>query len=383
MMIQSSFNYKLADAQAIKVAPVAPEDFPFQDYQLYAEALRARARAFWAAKTGVLVYRRMRVAEVFSAGCREMDASLRWQLGALAASMDYPADLPNFLEPWYGIGTTASAYGSEYIWNDGQAPAMRPRFGSAAEALSVAPTPVAETAIGRHTLAMIEYFLERTGGRLPLSLCDIQSPLNVACNLVDVNRLMLECLTDPESVTGLLDRLAGLIVEFARRQLALVGDLAVWPGHSFASSPEFCGLGLSDDNILMVSPETYGHLAVPAFVRAGEPFGGPVFHCCGNWADWAGVVRAIPGLKMVDAAFGAQTDPNPNQPEPIAEAFAGTGIVLNARIVGGVEEIAEKVRRLWRPGLKLIVVTYCPTAEEQAEAYGRIHEICNTRARNS
>ena len=39
----------------------------------------------------------------------------------------------------------------------------------------------------------------------------------------------------------------------------------------------------------------------------------------------------------------------------------------------------EQVSKFWVPGLKLIVVTYCPTPEEQAEAYTRIHEICGGR----
>ncbi len=36
-----------------------------------------------------------------------MKKSLEWQLGALKKSMEYKADIPNFLEPWYGIGTIA------------------------------------------------------------------------------------------------------------------------------------------------------------------------------------------------------------------------------------------------------------------------------------
>ena len=79
---------------------------------------------------------------------------------------------------------------------------------------------------------------------------------------------------------------------------------------------------------------------------------------------------------MVDGAFSAATDPSPNPPEPFGEAFANTGIVVNARIVGGLETIAESVQRLWKPGMKLIVVTYCQSPQEQAKAYDRIYEIC-------
>ena len=56
--------------------------------------------------------------------------------------------------------------------------------------------------------------------------------------------------------------------------------------------------------------------------------------------------------------------------------FGNTGIVLNARMVGGADTVADVVRRLYTPGMKLIVVTYCQTTEEQAEVYERVHEIC-------
>ena len=62
--------------------------------------------------------------------------------------------------------------------------------------------------------------------------------------------------------------------------------------------------------------------------------------------------------------------------EGFKEAFAGSGAVLNARIVGTPDLVCEKVQSLWTKGMKLIVVTYCETPEEQAEVYRRIHEIC-------
>jgi hypothetical protein len=45
-------------------------------------------------------------------------------------------------------------------------------------------------------------------------------------------------------------------------------------------------------------------------------------------------------------------------------------------VVGDLETIREQVSRLWVSGMKLVVVTYCETPDEQAEAYKMIHEIC-------
>jgi hypothetical protein len=375
-MSKDSFDQTGIDVQATPAEPVSPDKFDFEAYADYEASLLERCRVFWKAESGVLVWRRMRIAEVFSWGCRDMKASLEWQLGGLQKSMEFKADVPNFIVPWYGIGTVAGAFGADYIWKKKQAPAIRPKFGSVREALQYKSMPVSQTHIGRHTLEMIDYFLDKTNGRVPMSLTDTQSPLNIACNVVQMSSFFIEMLDNPQAVKTLLNRLAELLVEFTQEQIGRIGDALVWPGHGYCSCRSFEGLGMSDDNALMISGRQYLDFAVSAVEIAGGPFGGSAFHCCGNWKDKIEAVKKIKGLRMVDGAFSAATDPSPNPPEPFGEAFANTGIVVNARIVGGLETIAESVRRLWRPGMKLIVVTYCQSPEEQAEAYDRIYEIC-------
>ncbi len=372
----AGFNYTLADSQATVVTPMEATDFPFAAYADYEAEREARCRAFWQASSGVLVYRRMRVAEVFSYGCRDMKASLCNQLGALAKSMAYQADIPNFLEPWYGIGTIASAFGTDYHWEPGQSPSVCNRMGSVSDVLKVRDIPVAETAIGKQTLAMIRYFLDETQGRLPMSFTDTQSALNIAGGLVDITSLMMEMMDDPEAVRHVLRRVGGRLVEFTTLQQQLMGATTVYPGHGFASSRVFSSLGISDDNVLMVGSQMYRDIVAEEDERDCAPFSGIAFHSCGDWSDRIPMVKTLKGLRVVDAAFGAETDPSPNPPEVFAEAFAHTNIVLNARIVGDADTVEHIVCRLWRPGMKLIVVTYCATPEEQADAYQRIHAIC-------
>lgn len=371
-----AFDYKKADSQAVRVVPMRPEEFPFDIHEEYEAVRLERCRSFLGAKEGVLVYRRMRVGECFSAGCADAGQSLRLHLGALKAGMDYAGDVSNFLEPWYGIGTLASAFGAEYEWPLGQAPVVKHRFMSVREALAFPCGPVAETVIGRHTLETIEMFLHETSGRLPISLTDTQSPLNAACMLVDTSNFLLDCVDEPDAVRTLLGRLADLQVEFVKKQQGLIGEALVWPGHGFASSRVFSGLGQSDDNLLMMSNEMYFDIAAPSLCASGKPFDGTVFHSCGNWSGRLPVIMKLPGLRMVDGAFSEFTDPSPNPVEPFPEVMAGSGIVLNARIVGAPDQVIDIVRRLWVPGMKLIVVSYCETPGEQAEVYKRVHDLC-------
>jgi hypothetical protein len=370
------FDTSLSDSQATTVTPIQPKKFDFAGYQEYAGMLNEKCGKFWEQQSGVLVYRRMRVAECFSYGCRDMKRSLELQLGALTESMKYKADVPNFLEPWYGIGTVASAYGGDYTWEEGNAPALKAGFSSIDELLSYEPREVAKTPIGRHTLDMIDYFMEQTKGRLPVSFTDSQSPLNMISHLFPLDQFFIDLLMEPEKVLHLFDVIADLSVRFNQEQYKLIGNSLVLPGHGFASSICWAGLGMSDDNAIMISPEQYSELAAPPVEKIGQPWGGPVFHSCGDWSGWIGPVLKMNGLRMADGAFSPQTDPGASDQLEAFHSFANTGVVLNARIVGDAATIEEQVSRLWVPGMKLVVVTYCPTPEEQEEAYKRIHEIC-------
>lgn len=370
------FNVNLSDAQATKVKPIAPENFDLVQYHDYEAVLLERCRQFWQGDGGVLVYRRMRVAEVFAADSRSKERSLAWQLGALEASMQYKADIPNFLEPWHGLGTVASAFGFDYRWEPGQAPAVDGKFQSVTDLLKADIRPVAETPIGRYTLEMTEYFLEKTHGLLPMSYCDVQSPLNTLSNIIDSDKFYTDFYEHPEEMRQAFNIASLLLSGFTLRQREMIGDALASPGHGFASSRVFYGLGMSDDTSIMMPPEIYDEYCIPAMVQTGAAFSGPVFHSCGNWSNRREQIVKIPGLKMADGAFSLATDPGANPVEGFAETFANTGVVLNARIVGSPDLVEEKVRQLWRPGMKLIVVTYCETPAEQAEVYDRIHRCC-------
>jgi uroporphyrinogen-III decarboxylase len=372
----SIFNNQLADSQATQVEPVKAENFDYARYEAYAKELNKTCSTFWQEKAGVLVYRRMRVAECFSFGCSNKEQSLELQLGALEKSMLYQADVPNFLEPWYGIGTVASAFGGDYSWPEGNAPALKTRFSTIDDILAYEPLEVATTPIGRQTLEMIEYFMDQTKGRLPISLTDTQSPLNMIGHLYPLDQFFMDLLLEPDKVQQLFDRLADLSIRFNQEQIKLIGSSLASPGHGFASSSEWKGLGMSDDNAIMISPDQYLELAVPAVEKICTPLGGPVFHSCGDWSGWVDAVLQIKGLKMADGAFSPQTDPGATDNLEAYHRFAHTGVVLNARMVGTPETIREQVSRVWVPGMKLVVATYCETPAEQEKAYHLIHEFC-------
>ncbi len=132
---------------------------------------------------------------------------------------------------------------------------------------------------------------------------------------------------------------------------------------------------MSDDYAIMLSPSLYKEIAIPSMCTMAESLSGPAFHSCGNWEHLSPTVRAIPDLKMVDCAFGGHTDPAPNTPEDISEVFNNTGIIVNARIVGDADVVSRYVKRLWNADMRLIIVTYCQTPEQQQHAYRQIQRL--------
>ena len=374
-MKEKEFDYRIADSQGTCVKPIDPAKFDIARYQDYESSLLESNRAFWEADSGIAVYRRFRVPQVFSYACRDMELSLALQLAALTESMNFKADIPNFLEPWYGIGTIAAAFGVDYEWPTGQAPVVKPPFQTVEEALNYNVIPVEQTSIGKHTLEMIEYFLDKTQGRIPICPADTQSPMDTASGLIEANNFFTSFFDNPAGLTELLGTITDLLVDFTKKQAELISDALVRPGHGFASSRAFTGLGMSDDVTTMFSAEHYRRLEAPFMAKAGRPFGGAGFHSCGNWSSRIDAVKDIDNLIMVDGAFSPETDPDPNPPEPFADAFAGTGIAVNARIVGGPDVVLDRVNKLYRPTMKLIVVTYCKTAAEQEQTCEKIHAL--------
>jgi hypothetical protein len=373
----ATFNYTLKDAQALPVMPTEPQQFDLERYAAYAAEADQRYADFLSKPDGLAVWQRVRVGEVFRDACRDMRQSLSLQLGGLLKSLDYATDAPTYLEPWYGIGTTASAFGGEYDWFEGQAPAVRPLYRSINDVPPLVPRNFDEVPIMRYTLETIEYFLDQTQGRMPLSWCDLQAPLNIATELIDTSAFFTSMVDQVDRVRDILAVITEVVIRFTQQQSDVIGAQLARPGHGFASSRTGIGIGLSTDNLVMISPKMYGKFCVADNIQIGSAFGGVAIHSCGDYARWLPALKKIDNLLMVDAAFSPQTDPDPNTPEAFRDAFVNTGVIVHARMVGDPAEVLALTKRLWSPGLKLIVVTYVPDPATQHRLYHDLHALCS------
>lgn len=372
--MKKGFDTTIRDSQSTQVKAIVPELFDFNGYADYEDSLNERQKEFLYGKRNLLVYRRVRADGVFYDKCRDYKESLTLQLGALKAGMEYKADVANFLEPWYGIGYIAASFGGKYEWSEGQAPSVKPMFNSIEDLLNADRRPIAETEIGKHILEMEEYFLDKTKGKLPISFCDVQSPLNMLSYLLPITDLFIEVYDDPDGLKDAAILVGDLLLEFLDKQKSLLGESLALPGHGFASSRLFKGIGMSNDNSIMLKKEDYMDIFAPADEKIGAKMDGYVYHSCGNWGKKIEMVQSIKGIVCADGAFSIETDPDPNDPAEFAEKFNGNGIILNARAVGSVEDVSQIFKTLMVKNQKLIAVTYCKNPKDQELLYNLLHE---------
>ena len=93
------------------------------------------------------------------------------------------------------------------------------------EALACDPMEVKDSKVGKFTLEMIDYFLEQTQGKIPMSVTDSSSPLNHASGMMSIETFFLEMIDNPEGCAVLMDRIADREIEFEALQRRIIGDV--------------------------------------------------------------------------------------------------------------------------------------------------------------
>ncbi len=297
-------------------------------------------------------------------------------LDLVEQSLAVPSDHLPTLEPWFGTGLYANMYGCDYVWRDGEAPCVHYRFHSLDEVRSLAKPRWEDSDIAHLVLDTIRYFKSKTGDAIPIVWTDTQSAHDTATLILDASEVFTACLTEPETIMAFMRNINALIIEFSKVQAELIGDALVMPGHIMLSNAGFTGMSISDDNLAVGSPAVNAACNLPLDEEIGKAFGGVAIHSCGQWDRTMRLLaRHVPSCVAIDCALETGGDPNPNPPEPVRDAIAGTGIHLHVRLTSDTPAMCEIIKRVAHPDIKLIVhpnFTDVPTAERNYEAIGSL-----------
>jgi hypothetical protein len=236
-------------------------------------------------------------------------------------------DLVPALCPTLGVVAVPSAFGAEVVWWENDFPAVRPLIGDRPDRVRDLVRPkVTDGELGR-ILDYTRVFLERTGGKMPIRLGDIQGPLDNAALIFGHTAFLEALITAPREVHRLLDMVTDLMIEFASAQR----DFVRAAGAEFVPSafqpwlPDGQGISVANDVAVMLSPALHDEFGVPYLNRLSEAFGGLYIHSCGDWTHLFPSLEKIRGLKGVE--FGASEAPY----DKVLARFGGR-IVLACRV---------------------------------------------------
>ena len=304
--------------------------------------------------------------------CADRERFLRMNLWAMATSAEWASDtvFPH-LQPWYGVGIHAAAFGCEYVWlEDGGAPQTYPVFQTADQLKGLRKPDLRTCGPMQEVLERIRWYRSLTGDRLPICLTDTQSPNDTGSLVMEVNEFFSVGSAEPERVEPLMRAITDVIIEFAEIQMEAIGPNLSLPGHQMLCHPGWSGISMSDDNMAFLSPRDYATACLPFNSRVAEHFGGIALHSCGRITHNLPGLLQTPHLKQVECAgcfLTNDTDPAPNQPEMLRDAFKAIDVVLKVRV--NKTEL-DLIDRFLNPALKVaFTVTGVQSREESEVVY--------------
>ena len=231
------------------------------------------------------------------------------QLEEIEGQSKLRGDLVPALCPTLGVIAVPSAFGAEVVWWENDFPAVRPLIGDHPERIRRLVRPkITDGQLGR-ILDYTRVFLERTGGRVPIRLGDIQGPLDNAALVFGHTSFLEALITAPREVHALLDMITDLMIEFAAAQRGFVRAA----GAEFVPSafqpwlPDGRGISVANDVAVMLSPELHDEFGVPYLNRLSDAFGGLYIHSCGDWTHLFPSLEKVRGLRGLE--FGASEAP--------------------------------------------------------------------------
>lgn len=206
-----------------------------------------------------------------------------------------------FLFPWYGTGVVPSAIGCRILFQRGEEPAVEgPVLLDPADVRRLEPPDPEHDGLMPRVLACIDHFREHS--TLPVSFTDAQGPLNIALNLVGLERLIYWMVDEPVAVHELMDFCTTVLIDWVALQKRRAGaprDGGAFP-HKIALPPGVGGAWISDDDSTVLSPDLYREFVVPYNGRVLRAFGGGTLHYCGNAEHQLENFLAIDGLVGVN-----------------------------------------------------------------------------------
>ncbi len=248
---------------------------------------------------------------------------LEAQLVEINDQMAHQGDFIPCLCPAFGVVAIPSAFGCEVVWPEKNFPSVRPLSLPGPAAVRDLPRPALSSGEMGRVLETTRFFIDKTEGRIPVRLTDIQGPLDSAALIMGHTEFLAALRTHPWDVQHLLQMITDFTIECARAQREVVCGRGVEfvPSLFQPWMPEGYGISVSNDASVMISAEEHNEFSLPYLNQISDAFGGIYVHSCGNWLHQVPSLAKVRGLRGLE--FGASETPF----APLAEYFEGRTVL--------------------------------------------------------
>lgn len=193
----------------------------------------------------------------------------------------------------------------------------------------------------------IGYFQEKTEGKIPFHLGDIQAPLATAATILKDEHLFCAMYTNPKEIHYLLQMVTETIIDYISKYIELIGGEHLIPIHCMPYTWKEPGSGtaLSDDLLAVISPDLYKEYALPYIKKISESFGNLVVHSCG---DCSGTMKILFEQKYIEGVHLSQTSI-----DEIARIVPKDLILLSQNVFSSRENLSQYVKVVKENDLKI------------------------------
>ncbi|MBC7333465.1 MAG: hypothetical protein H5T85_03245 [Actinobacteria bacterium] len=195
------------------------------------------------------------------------------------------------LWPYQGVYVIAEAFGCQTIYHDNREPSAKPVIDNIRQVDKLKPNLNNSNSFKR-VMTKIKYFQSVVKDKIPVSMTDLQSPIDIASQIVNYSELIYAMKDDPKRVHNLLRMITEILIESIYEMKKVL--LTDWPASLFRWLPR--GIFLSDDLLAVLSPELYNEFAVPYNEILAKEFNGLVLHSCGVYLHNIPVLLKTKGL---------------------------------------------------------------------------------------
>jgi len=248
---------------------------------------------------------------------------LKAQLYEIEDQMALKGDFVPCLCPAFGVINIPTSFGCEAVWHEDNFPSVKPLALDNLKKIFDLPRPNLQSGTMKRVIDYTRFFIEKTGGRYPIRLTDIQGPLDSGALILGHTKFFTAIRTHPWEIHHLLQMITDFTIEYARAQREVVRSSGV----EFVPSlfqpwiPDGFGISVSNDACVMISDVEHDEFCRPYLDQISDAFGGIYIHSCGNWLHQIRSLDKVRGLRGLE--FGASETPF----EPIAEHFGGREVL--------------------------------------------------------